>query len=360
MGKNRITKEEINVTGGQERRIYLDIIRIVATFLVIFTHTGDIGSKLYIYGNFGAFRKAIYLLADILRCVNIPFFFMISGALLLGKEENYKTLFFKRIFKYGLVLIIMSYFYFVVYYHNAWSDFATFLRQLCSEYVTGLYWFLYSYLGYLLVLPFLRKMVKQMTDADFKYFTILGIIFKSISVIIMGLLGWNTFLIPFYFATDALFYPVIGYFLSKIEIESIDGRKIYIGGVISILCIVCTGVLMHWEACSIGEYRETYLFSLLVIPAIYEFCLIRKLCSRIKLGYNVRRVVVYLSDNCFGVYLFSVFAQIKMINLYYSLDSLTVHKCPLLCSFIYVAIVMLVEALGVSIIRKIPVIRRYL
>lgn len=345
----------------KEHQIYLDIIRIIATFLVIFTHTGNIGSKLYMYGDYGVIRKLIYLLADILRCVNIPFFFMISGTLLLGRDESLGSLFKKRILRYILVLIVMSYFYFTVYYKYSWYDWKLFLEKLCSQYVTGLYWFLYSYLGFLLILPFLRKMVRSMSNNDYKYFLILGILFKNIFNVVIGLCGWGNFLIPFYFATDAMFYPIIGYGISKIEGEyNVEIGREVVGGIGSILCVLFTGIMMHWEACRVGEYQETYLFSFLVIPAIWSFYMIKRACSKIQVPLIVEKIIAYVADNCFGVYLFSVFAQVKLIGIYELLDDGLKRNFPLICCLLYVAIVMIIEVIAVSIIRKIPIVRKYI
>lgn len=37
-----------NITNNHYRKIYLDILRVLAIFLVLFTHTGLNGNKLYI------------------------------------------------------------------------------------------------------------------------------------------------------------------------------------------------------------------------------------------------------------------------------------------------------------------------
>ena len=47
-----MTKEKSNVVVSEMANthyVYMDIIRILATYLVIFTHTGNLGSKLYIW-----------------------------------------------------------------------------------------------------------------------------------------------------------------------------------------------------------------------------------------------------------------------------------------------------------------------
>ena len=58
----------------KKRHIYLDIIRIVASYLVIFTHTCELGSRLYVFGDYSIKRTMIYIMADALSCVCAPLF----------------------------------------------------------------------------------------------------------------------------------------------------------------------------------------------------------------------------------------------------------------------------------------------
>ena len=73
----------------KRRVVYLDLIRIVAVYLVIFTHTGDLGSKLYEFGDYDFTRNIIYIMTDVIRRINVPLFLMVSGAVLLGREGEY-------------------------------------------------------------------------------------------------------------------------------------------------------------------------------------------------------------------------------------------------------------------------------
>lgn len=358
-------KTEVVISGISDTHyVYMDIIRILATYLVIFTHTGDIGSKLYIYGNYDGTRKLIYMVADVVRCINVPLFFMISGALLLPKKESYKRLFSKRIAKYVVVLISMSYFYFVVYYKNSWYDFGLFFEQLCTEYVTGLYWFLYAYLGYLLILPFLRKLVKAMGKRDFQYFMILGILFKGILNVGIGLCGWNgKFMVPFYFGEDAVFYPLIGFYFANlistpVELDRKVKRELVIGGMLSLICILGTVYMMHWEACRTGAYSETYLKNFTVIPTLFVFGVIKCGCLKFNIPENGKKLIRFIADNSFGVYLFSVFAQIKLVGIYFFFNDKTGGRIPLLSSYLYVLAVMMIEVVVISLLRRIPLIRK--
>lgn len=347
------------------RKVYMDIIRVIAVFLVIFTHTGNIGSKLYVFGDYGTIRNAIYVMTDVIRCINVPLFFMVSGALLLRKKESFKELFIKRVLRYAIVLICMSYFYFVFYYKNSWNDFGLFFEQLCTKYVIGLYWFLYEYIGYLLILPLLRKMVSAMEERDFQYLLVMGVMFKGLLSIFSGLCGWGRVLIPFHLSTDAIFYPVMGYYFSDISCDYRKNRtsirkKIFYGGIISCLCIISVGLMMHWEALKMGGYsetQETYLFALNVIPTVYVFYTVRFACENIRIPLMFAKIFCFLGENSFGVYLFSIFAQVKLMPVYNAISGI-IPQLPLTACIIYIMIVMIIEVLGVSLLRRIPGVKK--
>lgn len=74
---------------NSKRLIHLDLLRIIAMWLIIYNHTGTSGdmffsiardSKLYL----------LYILLPIVTRINVPIFFMISGALLLDRKETIK------------------------------------------------------------------------------------------------------------------------------------------------------------------------------------------------------------------------------------------------------------------------------
>ena len=89
--------------------IYIEILRIIALYLVLFNHTGNYGYSLYMVSQESRYYP-IYLFLSVITVCNVPIFFMISGALLLGKEESLRVLFRKRIRKFLIVLIGISFF----------------------------------------------------------------------------------------------------------------------------------------------------------------------------------------------------------------------------------------------------------
>ena len=68
-----------------KRKIYLDFLRIIAIFMVLFNHTGTSGFVLFTVTQRSALYP-FYLFNAILIKIAVPLFFMISGVLLLGKN----------------------------------------------------------------------------------------------------------------------------------------------------------------------------------------------------------------------------------------------------------------------------------
>lgn len=89
---------------------------------------------------------------------------MISGVTLLYKEDDYKTFFRKRLFKQFLIIVLfgtLQYFRYVrtgkvILSLHSW------IYAMYSKPVIETYWYLYLYLGFLLVLPVLQQLVPLM------------------------------------------------------------------------------------------------------------------------------------------------------------------------------------------------------
>ena len=130
---------------AHSRKNYLEFIRIIAIFLVIFNHLD--GYRLYQSGS--GVKNVCYMILSIFTRINVPLFFMVSGSLLLGKTEDYKTVFTKRFSRFVSVLILFSFLY-VVMRSIIRDDFQISPVQYIYRLITGNYdylgpyWFLYA------------------------------------------------------------------------------------------------------------------------------------------------------------------------------------------------------------------------
>ena len=98
-----ICKEE----SQQNRWAYIDALRVVAIFAVLLVHT-DVAS--YYSKTSNIIEQIISLILGLFSRIGVPLFFMISGALLMKKEESYKVILTKRVFRYIIVLLVFSLF----------------------------------------------------------------------------------------------------------------------------------------------------------------------------------------------------------------------------------------------------------
>lgn len=164
--------------GHSERNISFDLIRILAIFLVMYNHC-----ETYIFYHHVPRMGLRYILsmcgAAFCKC-GPPLFFMVSGALILHKKESFRRIFQHRILRILIVMVILS-----ILIVTLIPDSDSFLKTFFS----GLNWYLYAYIGYLLMLPFLRILVNHMTRKDMRLFFILTAIAYSVSGILIPFRG---------------------------------------------------------------------------------------------------------------------------------------------------------------------------
>lgn len=339
-----------------------DIIRIIAVFLVIFTHTGKLGSKIYAYQGIINPDTIGYIGFDILRTVNVPLFFMVSGALLLDKSESLKQVFTKRVSKYSLTLFLTAALYYFVVHKHPLSEIGFLLRGLYRNdngIVEFHLWFLYSYIGYLLLLPFLRKIAKQMTMQDFKYIVIMGFVFKGIERILNGGVGLGPFAVPFVFGYDMIFYPILGYCMSHLLSDEQYTIKYMILGILgSVICVVITAQMMIFDFHQNGAWSERYIDMLTMVPAGTIFYIIKLMEQRVKLNSNWCRFVSLCGSNAFGIYLFSeMFSPILIYKIY---NPLAGYAPAYVICIVMIIGNMFMGLMLTSIIKIIPFFKRIL
>src|SRR5512144_1931824 len=143
---------------------WIDVIRVVAIYLVVVVHVSGQLTNLW-----GKIPTGQWLIADVyggIARVCVPLFFMISGYLLLPRAESLGTFYTRRIPKILIPLVAWSLIYLGWYCGNhPGTCTPNFVWNLLL--VQGTYyhlWFLYSLLSIYLILPVLRLMIRPDTD----------------------------------------------------------------------------------------------------------------------------------------------------------------------------------------------------
>lgn len=153
---------------GRKSVVFLELLRIIACFFVLVNHTtSDIFLSMKPCDTW--FASLAYFFAS---KIAVPLFLMIAGYLMLDKQYSYQKV-RKSFGRILLCLVLFSGVYYL-YYYSQWYyneiSLGGFFTKILSEPITRAYWYLYLYLGILLMLPFLQKMVANMDRKDFHAF----------------------------------------------------------------------------------------------------------------------------------------------------------------------------------------------
>ena len=97
--------QTIPVNQKKKKLLHIEFLRIICIWLVMFTHTATSGFSIYIPMQHSIWFP-LYLLVPFIVKISVPIFFMISGALLLQKEEPISVVLKKRVWRFIQVLFI--------------------------------------------------------------------------------------------------------------------------------------------------------------------------------------------------------------------------------------------------------------
>ncbi len=348
---------------GKNKKVYLEFLRIIAAFLVIFNH--NIGFHLY-KTNCHAIMRLFYIFCSVVSKISVPLFFMISGSLLLDKEESLKTLYKKRIGKILLALLFAS---FAIYLYNVIDKnqsfiISEFIQKMISGNITVEYWYLYAYLGVLIMLPFLKCLVRSMKNMDYKYLFILRIVMKSLIPIVIYLSGIlfdiKLSLSPNFniaFATvSCIFYMLMGYYIDKkIDIEKLTKNQwIQLIGAFIGATFITIGFI-YYDGMKNG-FNQNFIQLFDYVIAISTFIFVKYIFVHRGVNSKIQAVIIFVGNLTFGIYLLEPLFRVpisKVVNILYQ-----INMPVLVVSFIYCVVAMMICGLITYILKHIPGIRK--
>lgn len=343
-----------------KKKYYLEAIRIAAILMVMYNHSAAFMS----FANQSGVEYAISFLFSMLCKGAVPLFFMVSGALLLGKNESGKDLFRKRILRMILVLVLFSFLYYlklVIKGERAFTPFS-FLLSLPSDLVFLPYWFLYSYLGMLTILPIMRPLAQNLPKNTFWYLIILQILLDCLKPTAWvlwgyGLCGYYNFNGLF---QQVIFYPLIGYGLDQYfsETKFLSWKNI-VRNLTVIVAVILTQMMVYKDYLSIGTYQEVYLGTWQSVSVIVMFLNIKLLFKEEHLSEHAKKVLGCVGGCVFGCYLLGGFigtgGRLDVIE-----NTLTPFIGMLPAYIIEILTAFLIELAVTLVLKKLPVFRKLL
>ncbi len=303
---------ENNTKPNKTHYIYMDILRIIACLMVIFNHTNERGFMRLAADDIGSASFFLDVLMSTVCKVGVPLFFMMSGALLIKKEEPIsRTL--KRIPRILIDLLLFS---FVYFYVDAWllnQEFSlksTLTMMLSSNYWH--LWYLYAYIVLLISLPVLRKMVKGLDEGSSKYLICLAFFFMGIFPILSWLSpsGINKNLNLAWLTENVFIYPILGYILeNKIPEEWFTKKRIAEVWIVNIICFIISAICEYFfmlekaAADDMGYFDERFLINFCIVNAIALYVTARYFTKNVAIGHAVSAFLAEVGKDTFGIYL---------------------------------------------------------
>lgn len=358
--------------------LHLEVIRIIAVLFVMFIHSGYWGRDAYSCTD----SRMTFVVSLILACmtaIGVNLFWMVSGSLLIGKNEDAKIVYTKRIPRIVVVLLLFSviryvydwfmgvyggnYYWSTAYGANAGAGLAKleildFIRKFLYGTVFLPYWFLYSYIAILLLLPFIRKMIQGMKATEWRYLAILEVVFLIFIKFIE--MGMNiSFAVPF-FIPEAVNAFILGYAAEKVIPQKwLEKWKNLLGIVLFIILFV--GIEYYATVTignPVGQERKVFTDAFTTPIAFGVVLFIRGLSYKIgDCPKWLSKVVSFAGGCAFGIYLIEDYLRQFMIFVYEkTVPVITVMPACFIwpgCSFI-------VGLLVVGVLKKIPGLGRYI
>lgn len=353
------------------KNIDLEIMRIIACFFVIFNHTGANGFFLFSSKEIGSLPFWLYMIVADFCKISVPLFFAISGSLLLSKEESFKTIFCRRIFKIASVLVCFSLFYYLteIYFNNTPFEATVFIRRLITSNLNFSYWYLYSFIAFLISLPFLRSMVTNLQTTHFIYMIILGVVTcGAIPVIEYLLWSGQSYINPNikigWICSTIFIYPCLGYFLyHKINYYKIK-KFIPLLWALNTLTISIDVYMTYYKALITNELNEqvsqTFLGGFVILNCITVFISIVYFCQNHTIPARIERIIKSISSCTFGIYLLHVFIMNRIwnkLNLWTILNK-ELQFNEMLSAFIFCLLTMLLGYVITLLLKKIPILKK--
>lgn len=341
----------------ENKKLHIEGIRIIAIVMVVLNHSDLFYT--YYANTENRITFIVSLVISSICKVNVPLFMMVTGALLIPKAETWREILKKRVSRMLVVLVVFSALMYglqcFTWNQNVFS-LSEFIRKLFTNDIQTSYWYLYEYIGILVVLPFVGVMARNLDCDCMKYFLKLGIIFK-VGLLVLGIFVKYSLPIDFFILENSVFYVLLGYYLenriTENECKKISYIKIVSGVVIS---IGMTIVMVLSDKSMTGEYHENVLSIITPIMSALMYIGIRKICIDYS-NMKFASVLKFLGSCTFGVYLLEHIGQKLFIKMYLWLCDRTVGVIA--CS-VYIMCILIFCFCIVGIMKKMKIFDKFI
>lgn len=351
------------------RKIHIEFLRALCIWLVMFTHSSTFGFSLYLSKQDSPWFP-LYLAAPFWVKTAVPIFFMISGALLLGRNEPISVVWKKRIWRFLQIIVIFSLINYLFFYAVPERHFSVsrFLTITYSTNMATAYYFLYIYIAFLLMLPIWRVLVQGLTNKLYLYLIGLNLLFVGCIpvfsfLVFSGHNEINGFVNPLLAVSEPTFYFLMGYWIENVLPKSWITRKnlcrlgtAALGG--TIIAAAMTWYHGYVAGALTEQISERFYDSFLFLNTAFVFCASRYWFAHHTLSDTWRRRWIFLGSMAFGVMLFEEIT--RAVTRPFLTRILLPHLpgLPFLDAVLWITTAFLLGVVITFILKKIPYFKK--
>lgn len=353
-----------------KRIFYFDVLRAIAILSVILLHAFS-SNKKFVVADYCMMPSMNWFATDfVLIClrVGVPLFFILSGALLLGRDWTIKSFLKKRIprislpmlfwgFVLSLFMIAMCYIFNLTYINSfSLKSIASYILNAYLANSPGFYqyWFFWAMLGVYFIMPIFNKWICNSDLKELEYFLVIWLV----TCLFEFTLGID-FPIKLNYFVSPIGLVVLGYYLRHTE------RKFLNNPYISLLMVIGSCLIMMIISYLLSSPKEIYVFDQYSILIAIEAIGLVTLCknfNKLNVNFNFiknpqskfRKLISLIAEYSYGMFLIHVafFATLLRILPY----GLLGYKLSLL-TFVLVGI--LVPMILIHLLNKIPYMNQF-
>lgn len=350
--------ENVVKTTDKQKYVFIEVLRIVACFLVIVNHTN---SDIFMYKQ--PWPNGIWFVSltyFFISKMAVPIFVMISGVTMLDKQDSYKKS-AVRVLRSVAVLLLFSLIYYIQQWQNGARVDIGVKDYLLSVYRTPLslaYWYMYMYIGLLIMMPFLQKLVAVLNKKDMQIFIVISLFVKGTMPIIEH--NWPQFtysrLFDFALFDSYIGLLMIGCYMKKYVTPS---RKLLGLSIIGFFAALGFNLSMTYHEFWVNGganyffYEERTLF-----PIILQGICFFYMMMHISWKGRIASVLKVVGGCTFGIFLLSDFFIDRYRYVYEGLYAKGMH--PILAVVIFEVLVFTIGFVITFVLKKLPVLKKLL
>ena len=340
------------------RIYYMDYLRTIAIIGVLAIHAAAPYATMYQKIDFSMWEAGIIYNSLSRWCV--PIFFMISGALLLGKkEESLKEFFSRRANKILVPFVFWSVIYYLwraLYIYKSAASLTEFKQLFLNANIYYHLWYFYALIAIYLLVPMFNVFCRHASQQIVGYTVAMYLLF-------FGVFRYYAFLVPnrlvnYFPLTEFIGIVLLGFYLGKFEQSKRMRIIIYVAGIIGAIATILRTNALTFDQGQFSSYAFGYATPNVLAMSIALFVFFKYFIMKRQQNeqFAPSKLLQRISFTSFGIYLVHPMFLDVIRPYFHDANGIIIH--PAIGIPIQVVIILIASLIAVLILGKIPYLKR--